>query len=119
MKIITTTLALMLFLSELVASTFESESYFIHIESLCPEGNVTCDDVRFTIKEKKAGLVSKAIGRTLHSIGKDGITPSRFLGYKFTLNSQSYIIRMDGILLIRDEAGNTDLEEFGALRATN
>jgi len=106
-------IVLMLPWGGLLSSSFETDFYVIGIESLCPEGNVTCDEVRFTVKEKKAGAVVEVIGRTLHTVGADGITPSKFLGYQFTLNGIVYFLGNEGILRVTKEGADSVVEVLG------
>jgi hypothetical protein len=82
------------------AGTLTTRSYEIKIEVECPEYNVTCDHVKFTGVDRKSGKTIALTGRTVHTIGKDGVTPSRFLGYEFNDGSAKYFVGDDGELRI-------------------
>ena len=82
------------------ASTLTTPSYKIAVEVRCPEYNVTCDDVRYVGISRKSGKSITLTGRTVHTIGVDGITPSHFLGYEFKNGSTTYFVGEDGELRV-------------------
>jgi hypothetical protein len=64
----------------------------------CAEGNVSCDDVRYTGVSKKSGSRIRLRGRTVHTMGADGVTPARFLGYRFRNGKTVYTVTEGGLL---------------------
>ena len=82
------------------ASTLTTPSYKITVEVRCPEGNVTCEDVRYVGVSRKSGKSITLTGRTVHTTGADGVTPSRFLGYEFKSGSTRYFVGEDGELRV-------------------
>jgi hypothetical protein len=81
--------------------TLETPSYKIKIESRCPEGFVTCDDVKYVGVSKKTGKSITLIGKTVHAVGADGVTPAHFLGYEFTNGSTTYFVSDDGEISVK------------------
>ena len=81
------------------ADTLDTPSYSITIEG-CAEYAVTCDDVRYVGTSKKTGKSITLIGRTVHTIGADGVTPSHLLGYEFKNGNTTYFVGEDGELLM-------------------
>jgi len=67
----------------------------------CAEGNVSCDDVKYTGVSRKTGAAIKLKGKTLHTMGADGVTPSRFLGYEFRNGKTLYTVTEGGVLEVR------------------
>jgi hypothetical protein len=76
------------------------------------EYNVTCDNVRYIGTNRKNGKSITLIGRTVHTIGADGVTPSASLGYEFKSGGTTYFVGADGKLWVRRGA-RTLLEEKG------
>lgn len=76
--------------------TLETRSYKITVEWRCPEGWVTCDDVKFVNIRKKTGKSIILTGKTVHTMGADGVTPSRFLSYIFKKGRTTYFVSEDG-----------------------
>jgi len=93
-------------------STLTTPSYTITVEVRCPEGNVTCDDVKYVGVSKKSGKSITRTGRTVHAIGADGVTPSRFLGYAFTNSSTVYFVSEEGELRVT-QGTNVLVQERG------
>jgi succinylglutamate desuccinylase len=52
--------------------TLETSGFTVKIVQQCEEGNVTCDDVRYTGTSKKTGKAIKLRGKTMHSMAADG-----------------------------------------------
>jgi len=77
---------------------FETRNFRILIEVLCPEGDVSCDNVRYVGTSKKTGNSITLRGETAHTLGRDGVTPSRFLGYRFMNGDVRYFVSTDGFL---------------------
>jgi hypothetical protein len=72
--------------------TLETPSYRITVESRCPEGYVTCDDVQFVGVCKKTGRSVRLTGSTVHTFGPDGVTPAHFVGYMFKRGKTTYFV---------------------------
>jgi hypothetical protein len=81
--------------------TLETPSYKITIEERCPEGYVTCDDVKYVGVSKKTGKSITLIGKTVHTFGLDGVTPAHFLGYEFKNGSTIYFVSDDGGISVK------------------
>lgn len=82
------------------AETLETQSFVIGIETKCAEGNVSCDDVTYTSKNKKSGKRIVLRGKTMHTLCKDGVTPCRFLGWEFRNGSTKYRVTEAGELSV-------------------
>ena len=59
------------------------------------------DDARYIGVSRKSGKVLTLKGRTLHTLGADGVTPSRFLGYEFRNGNTVYRVSQEGVLDVR------------------
>ncbi len=70
----------------------------------CAEGEVSCDNVKYTGVSKKNGSRIRLTGRTLHTLGADGVTPSRFLGWEFRNGKTVYTVTEGGLLEVRQGA---------------
>lgn len=77
---------------------FETVSFVILIDQRCPEGYVTCDDVKYVGTSKKTGKSITLSGSTVHSIGADGVTPTHFQGYLFKNGATEYFVSVHGYL---------------------
>jgi len=77
----------------------DTPNYTITIKG-CDEYVVSCDNVKYKGVNKKNGKSITLTGRTVHSTGADGITPSQFLGYEFTNCETIYFVGADGELLV-------------------
>ncbi|EAW34457.1 hypothetical protein [Lyngbya sp. PCC 8106] len=75
-------------------------NFRIEIEKLCPEGVVICDHIRYIGTDRKTGSSLELMGRTYHTTGADGVTPSRFVGYIFENGEYKYILSPEGHLRI-------------------
>ena len=94
--------------------TLTTSTYTIRIEWNCPEGYVTCDNITFKVQGNKEKGFKECKGTTKHSIGTDGVTPSRFLGYYFEdILGFKYNLSVDGILEVKDSSGKVILLEEG------
>jgi hypothetical protein len=80
--------------------TLTTASYKITIEVRCPEGDVTCDNVKYIGVSRKSGKSITLTGKTVHTTGADGVTPSRFLGYEFKSEGTKYFVGENGELRI-------------------
>jgi hypothetical protein len=95
----TAILALTLFSAAFGAEArFESASFVVLIDQRCPEGYVTCDDVKYVGTSKKTGKSITLIGSTVHSIGADGVTPTQFQGYRFKNGATEYFVSIHGYM---------------------
>ncbi len=93
-------LVILVFSSNIGAATLTTEGYVITIEVNCSEGNVTCNDVSYTGVSRKSGNSIELKGETWHATCADGITPCRFLGYRFKNGSFSYLVLQSGLLQV-------------------
>jgi hypothetical protein len=82
-----------------LADTLTTASYKITIVD-CDEYVVSCDTVKYTGVNKKTGKRIALTGRTVHTTGADGVTPSRFLGYEFKNGRTIYFVGGDGELRV-------------------
>ena len=78
----------------------ETPGYTVRIVQQCEEGNVTCDDVRYTGTSKKTGKSITLRGKTVHTMAADGVTPGAFQGYAFKTGRTHYTVYADGRLLV-------------------
>ncbi|OPZ12148.1 MAG: hypothetical protein BWZ07_01527 [Alphaproteobacteria bacterium ADurb.BinA280] len=91
----------LLMASALTASTLQTPRFDISIETLCAEGDVSCNDVRYVGISKRSGASITLRGTTLHRACKDG-SPCQFLGYQFRSGSVRYRVFEDGRLEVTD-----------------
>ncbi len=96
------------------AETLKTKNYKVTITRNCLEGNVTCNNVTYLGKNLKTGQSIRLKGKTIHSVGADGVTPSRFLGYEFRNNNFVYRVTADNQLLVFN-GKKLILQESGAL----
>ncbi|MFL9452722.1 MULTISPECIES: hypothetical protein [Nostocales] len=96
------------------AETLKTKNFNVKITRNCPEGYVTCNNVRYFGKNLKTGQSISLTGKTMHSTGADGVTPGRFLGYQFRNNNYVYQVTADGVLLVY-QGKKLILKEQGAL----
>jgi hypothetical protein len=93
------------------ADTLDTPSYRITIQG-CGEYVVSCDTVKYVGVSKKSGKSTQLTGKTVHTLGPDGVTPAHFLGYEFKSGRTTYFVGKDGEL--RVTRGSTVLiEEHG------
>ena len=82
----------------------------------CPEGCVSCDKLTLKCVSKVSGGTIVAIGSTWHTVGADGVTPSRFLGYRFIRGGKEYriydemfqVVGVDGKVIIEERLQTAD-----------
>ncbi len=74
----------------------ETENHMVEITVRCPEGNVTCERVSYKGINKKNGATLELRGETMHTTCGDGVTPCRFLGYRFRKGKTHYFVWEDG-----------------------
>jgi hypothetical protein len=96
------------------AETLKTKNFSVKITRNCPEGYVTCNNVKYFGKNLKTGKSISLTGKTIHTTGADGFTPGRFLGYEFRNNNYLYQVTADGALLIYENK-KLILKEQGAL----
>ncbi|WP_165857582.1 hypothetical protein [Marinobacter sp. JSM 1782161] len=92
------TLLIALFPLTTLASTLDTPNYRIEIESNCVEGEVSCDRMTYHGTSKISGNAISLEGRTWHTTCADGVTPCRFLGYRFENGAVTYRVHEDGLL---------------------
>ena len=102
----------------LLAETLETKSFIISITHPCEEGCVSCDKITYFGSSKKTGQSITLQGRTLHALGADGVTPSRFLGYRFRNGATVYSVGSDGTLTVAN-GDKVILKEQGKWREEN
>ena len=100
MRALLLAIALILGAASSPAGILTTPSYKITVEVRCPEGYVTCDDVRYVGVSRTSGKSVTLTGRTVHTTGADGVTPSRFLGYEFKSGKTKYFVGEDGELRV-------------------
>jgi len=93
------------------ADTLETPSYKITIQG-CDEYVVSCDTVKYVGVSRKNGKSIKLTGRTVHTTGADGVTPSHFLGYEFKNGNTTYFVSDDGDLQVTS-GSKVLIEEHG------
>jgi hypothetical protein len=91
--------------------TLDTPSFKITVDVRCPEGEVTCDDVKYVGVSKKTGESLTLTGKTAHHLDADG-TPTRFLGYIFKNDGVTYFLSEEGKLRIT-RGGKVLLKESG------
>jgi hypothetical protein len=79
-----------------VAETLTTHNFRVDITRNCPEGYVTCNDVKYHGVNRKTGETIVLKGKSLHAPGRDGTTPGRFLGYEFLNRNYRYVVAIDG-----------------------
>ena len=67
----------------------------------CAEGEVSCDNVKYVGVSRKTGNALKLTGKTLHAMAADGVTPGRFLGWRFRSGQTIYTVTEEGLLQVR------------------
>jgi hypothetical protein len=75
-------------------------AFRIVVERHCPEGSVICDRVSYLGEDRQTGSSIRLMGSTSHSICADGVTPCRFLGYRFQNGNTTYLVDEDGSLRV-------------------
>jgi hypothetical protein len=88
-----------------------SDSYDVTVQTLCPEGYVSCDRLVLRGVHKLTGRRLHLKGRSMHSMCADGVTPCRYLGDQFEGRSYVYFFSSEGWLLVKDSKGRLLLRE--------
>jgi hypothetical protein len=92
-------IALILATASSLAGTLTTPSYKISVVG-CDEYVISCDTVKYVGVSRKTGKTIALTGRTVHTTGADGVTPSRFLGYEFKNGRTTYFLSEDGELRV-------------------
>lgn len=87
-------------------------SFIVDVESYCEEGMVVCDNVTYRGTSKKTGQHIQLTGKTLHTTCKDGISPCRFLGWRFEHGDTTYTVLEEGVLIV-EQGSKMLLQEKG------
>lgn len=95
------------------ADTLTTENYIVEVESRCAEGSVSCDDVHYTGLSKVSGNRINLEGKTWHTKCADGVTPCRFLGYRFENGNTTYIVLESGVLRVVQGENRVLVDEKG------
>ena len=96
-------LAIALFSASASAAVLDTPHYVVDISPQCEEGNVSCDRVVYRGKSKRSGHAITLQGHSWHSRYADGVTPCRFLGYRFENGDVTYYVHEQGRLrVVRD-----------------
>ena len=99
----------MLYASASVGANLTSENYNLEINTLCAEGNVTCEKIEIIF----AGTSETFSGKTLHSKCTDQATPCKFQGYEFSTDKNKYLLTAEGSILIFSLSGELLAQEQG------
>ncbi|MEH6565655.1 MAG: hypothetical protein V7756_10070 [Halopseudomonas sp.] len=112
-------LAALLLSSSLLAGerVLITPSFELSLDSRCAEGEVSCNDYTLQGLERENGRPFMLQGRSMHTTCADGVTPCRFLGYRFDQSSRSFLITEDGLLNIY-HGDNLILHEQGRWEGT-
>jgi hypothetical protein len=76
-------------------STLMTPSYEIIIDVRCEEGVLGCDDVHYVGTNRKTGKKIVLRGTEVFHLCADGVTPCRFLYYRFRNGNVNYIVSDD------------------------
>ncbi|MBW4590872.1 MAG: hypothetical protein KME33_37780 [Aetokthonos hydrillicola CCALA 1050] len=106
--------SLLLYSQSALAETLKTKTFRITITRSCPEGNISCNKVRYYGRNLKTGNSIHLVGKTIHTTCADGVTPCRFLGYEFRNKQYLYRVTQDGKLQIY-EGKKLILEEKGKM----
>nr|WP_297460561.1 hypothetical protein [uncultured Halomonas sp.] len=99
-----------------MAQQLVTPNYIVTIERHCAEGNVTCDDVVYTGESKRSENSITLQGTTWHTLCADGVTPCRFLGYRFENGNVTYTVTEAGKLEVVRNATEVLISEDGQWR---
>ena len=109
---ITLFLAALLWSLTVKADTLTTASFVVDISRHCEEGNLTCDQVSDVGVSKKSGNRIALKGKSLRAMCADGVTPCRFLGYRFRNGNATYLVLEEGRLQVA-VGGKGVLDESG------
>ncbi|WP_353352612.1 hypothetical protein [Oceaniserpentilla sp. 4NH20-0058] len=99
--------------SVVTAETLTTDNFIFKIERDCEEGEVTCDTIKFTYSPAGFEKKQTVIGKAVHTMCADGITPCAFQGYEFLADGAKYFIRNSGVVEVIDDEGNQLMVEQG------
>ncbi len=91
------------------SAALTTPSFVIDVKSHCEEGMVVCDKVTYRGTSKKSGESIQLAGKELHTTCADGVSPCRFLGWRFVHGETTYTVLEEGVLIV--EQGNKILLE--------
>ena len=91
----------------------ETKNYSITITSGCQEGEVSCSNFLYTGTSKASGQSIMLKGSSWHTLCADGVTPCRFLGYKFNNGNVTYFVGQNGLLEVIQNKNKLLLSEQG------
>ena len=94
-------------------ATLTTQNYVVTVETHCEEGMVVCKDVTYVGKSKRTGNSIRLQGETWHTLCADGVTPCRFLGYRFKNGNVVYQVMESGVLQVIQGEDKILLEEQG------
>lgn len=97
---ILSTTAIALKVDAVNAQTLKTKNFNVTITRNCPEGYITCDDVKYFGKNLNTGDSIRLTGKTIHRTCADGVTPCQFLGYEFHNGKHLYRVTQDGRLQV-------------------
>ena len=86
----------------------DTPSFVIELTDPCPEGVVSCGNIQYLGISKKTGKSVRLVGSTVHTIARDGKSPSHFWGYRFINGSTIYFVNADGTLEVRGRQTTAD-----------
>ncbi|MCX2781852.1 hypothetical protein OQJ46_02475 [Microbulbifer thermotolerans] len=95
------------------AADLETKSFLVNIKSNCGEGDVSCNQLIYKGTSKKSGNTITLKGSSWHTLCSDGVTPCRFLGYKFKNGNITYYVHQDGLLEVVHDRGKILVSEQG------
>ncbi|UTF58909.1 hypothetical protein [Gilvimarinus sp. DA14] len=108
-----TIIVLLLFPLLASAAELETAQFRIAIATHCEEGEVTCADVAASITDKQSQHTQFIQGGTQHTTCADGISPCRFLGYRFVAEDKYYSVSEGGLLTVTTHQGKEIYREQG------
>ena len=76
----------------------DTKNFTVTITSKCQEGEVACSNYTYRGISKFSGNAIELRGSSWHTLCADGVTPCRFLGYKFDNGNTTYYVTEDGLL---------------------
>jgi hypothetical protein len=99
-----------IFAPVVAANTLKTSNFEIVIGT-CEEGVVSCYDVPVTIRNLKNGVLEKVLGKTVHTLCGDGVTPCAFQGYQFKYSNSQFMINNSGKVIITASNGSVKTED--------
>jgi len=83
-----------------VSQKLVTRNFEVTLYHLCEEGCVSCNRIVYHGAARKTGREIFLIGKTIHSTGADGVTPSTFRGWEFVNGDVTYRVFQDGTLQV-------------------